>query len=91
MHRPVVFLTHHSSPQDQNLLSRSSKVYEPKGPTMAPDPSRRILQGLRVCESVQPGREFQTSAPTLWPDQIETGTAYHAIPESHMKAATSDA
>jgi len=25
-------------------------------------------------------------APTTGPDQIETGTAYHALPESHMKA-----
>jgi hypothetical protein len=32
------------------------------------------------------GGKGQISEPTLWSDQIETGPAYHAIPESHMKA-----
>jgi hypothetical protein len=52
-----------------------------------PDRRRRILQVPGVCKFLSAGRKFQTSAPTAWPDQIETGTAYHGIPESHMKAA----
>jgi hypothetical protein len=58
---------------------------------MAPYPSRRIVHVRGVLRVRSTGGEFQTFAPTTWPDQIETGTAYHVLPENHMKGADSDA
>src|SRR6266576_7293782 len=67
--------------------SRTRKSMNLKDRRGLPDPRRRILQVPGVCKFLSAGRKFQTSAPTAWPDKIETGTAYHGIPESHMKAA----
>jgi hypothetical protein len=45
----------------------------------------------RLGEPVQQARRLRYTSPISSPDQIETGSAYHDVPEGHMKAANPQA
>src|SRR4051812_13722456 len=85
---PNIIRRHHGSPQRRMVRSCQSKVYEPKGLTMWHQNSRdaganhlrrsRRRQGLSHNES--------GLLPSLQGScRIETGSAYHALPESPLK------